>query len=275
MRVATVQFSEGSNPRRNASLMARYMQAARRQRADVVHFHEGALSGYLAAVTRSDYDWHALRDAASRLASEAARLRLWVVLGSAHRLTPPHRPHNSLYVINPDGKLLDRYDKRFLMPDELAVYTPGNRPVTVQIDGVRCGLLICFDLRFPELYRELMELGVKVLFQSFNNGRMDGPGIHEHIMRQTVQAHAAISGMWISAANSSAYYSRWPSVAVRPDGFIENSLQRNRAGMMVTEIDLSRKLYDPIGENRRLAAGGQLHNGRLVRDSRSDNRREF
>jgi len=273
LRIATCQFAECWNPRRNASVMIRYMNAARGKGADVVHFHEGALSGYRGTISSRDYDWPGLKDATLSVCRKARELGLWTIVGSAHPLTPPHRPHNSLYVVGPDGKIRDRYDKRFLMADEMKVYTPGDHFVTFRIKGVTCGLLICFDLRFPELYRELVRLGARVLFQSFNNGRMDGPGIHQHIMPQTLQAHAACNTMYISAANSSAWYSRWGGVFVRPDGYIHGRLTRNRAGMMINEVDLSRKFYDPVSEFRPLAMAGILHSGRCVSDPRSRDRK--
>ncbi len=272
LRIATCQFAEGWQPRRNAAVIRRYIAAAAGQRADLVHFHEGALSGYRGRIGSREYDWAALREAAESVVAEARRRRLWVVLGSAHPLTPPHRPHNSLYLISPAGRIVDRYDKRFCTTGELAVYTPGDRCVTFELRGVTCGLLICYDLRFPELYAELYRRGVRVVFQSFHNGRMKGPGIHEHIMPQTLQGHAGINGMWISAANSSAWYSRWGSVFIGPDGRIERRLPRNRAGVMVNVVDLARPFYDAGVAFRDLALRGRRHNGRTVHDPRSRTR---
>ena len=91
----------------------------------------------------------------------------WVVMGSAHPLTQPHKPHNSLYLISPAGKIVDRYDKRFCTPGDLDVYTPGDHFVTFKLKGFVCALLICYDLRFPELYRELYKLKVRVLYGHF------------------------------------------------------------------------------------------------------------
>ncbi len=276
LRIATCQFSETWSPLRNAALVRRYIARAKRERCDVVHFHECALSGYCGKVGESDYDWAALREATLSVMEEAKRQGIWVVLGSSHPLTPPHKPHNSLYLISPQGQIVDRYDKRFCMTHELEFYTPGDHWVAFDLNGIRCGLLICFDLRFPEVYRALYRQGVRVIFQSFYNGRMDGPGIHEHIMPQTVAAHAGMNGMWISAPNSSAHYSRWGSVFVGPDGRIDGRLPRNRAGMMVNTVDLSEPRYDPAAPFRDDAMNGKLHSGQPVQgDPRSERRTEL
>jgi len=279
LRVATCQFAESFDPPRNAAMVRRYMLKAKRRRADLVHFHEACLSGYLArdgAPPLGEYDWTALREATEGICAEAGRLKLWLVLGSAHPLTPPHKPTNCLYLIGPDGRVRDRYDKRFCTDVDLDFYTPGDRFVTFRLNGVKCSLLICFDLRFPELYRRLRKMGVEAIFQSFHNAYADGgPNIHTRIMRQTMQSHAGINYFWISANNSSGYYNSWPSVFIRPDGVIAQSLRQNAAGMMVNTIDTARRFYDASERFRSLAMRGILHSGRLVKDARIADRRSL
>jgi len=276
IRVATCQFAESFDPRRNAAKVLRYLRDAKRARAELVHFHEACLTGYLArsgAPRGSAAGWATLRDATEGVCREAKRLKLWVVLGSAHPLTGAHKPTNCLYLIGPDGRVRDRYDKRFCTGGDLTAYTPGDRAVVFKINGVTCSLLICFDLRFPELYRRLSGLGVQAVFQSFHNGYTPGPGIHGKIMRQTVQAHAGINYFWISANNSSGYHCRWPSVFIQPDGEIIASLRVNRPGMMVNTIDTTRRYYDASRSFRRRAIRGVLHSGSLVADPRQRNHR--
>ena len=276
IRVATCQFAESFYPRLNAAIILRYMAKAKARRADIVHFHEAALSGYLArpgAPSLDEIDWPAMRAATQAICDQARRLKLWIVLGSAHQLTPPHKPTNCLYLIGPDGSIRDRYDKRFCTGSDLLAYTPGNHFVIFTLNGVRCSLLICYDLRFPELYRRLCTLGVQAIFQSFHNGYTNGPGIHNKIMRQTVQAHAGINYMWVSMNNSSGHYSRWPSVFIQPDGEIIASLPQNRPGIMVNTIDTTRQYYDASRPFRLRAIRGILHSGRLIHDPRQQNRR--
>jgi len=275
LRIATVQFAETYDPRHNAAVIRRYMQKAVQQGADVVHFHEAALTGYLTqddAPALEQINWEAVRQAGREICQEAARLGVWVALGSSHPLTPPHKPTNCLYLIGPDGTVRDRYDKRFCTESDLRVYTPGDHFVTFELKGWTCGLLICFDLRFPELYRRLYRQGVRVVFQSFHNARYDGPGVHGKIMRQTLQADAAHNGMWISAPNSSARYSRWPSVFITPDGVIAGQLRQNRAGMMMNEANGDQEFYDPMKRFRDDVLAGKLHTGEPVEDPRLDDR---
>jgi predicted amidohydrolase len=205
-----------------------------------------------------------------------------VVLGSTHRLTPnrnirgqavPNKPHNCLYLVGPNGKIRERYDKRFCTKGELRRMTPGNRFVYFTINGVRCSLLICFDLRFPELYRELYKHKVNCIFQSFYNARQKRPSVHTHIMRQTMQCRAAENYFWVSMSNSSGYYSPYPSCFIQPDGKIAGQLKQNKAGIMVNTVDLKKKFYDPMAGFRNMAIAGALSNApKAIKDLRSRNR---
>ena len=202
----------------------------------------------------------------------AEELALWVILGSTHKLTKPNKPHNCLYLIGPDGNIADRYDKRFCTITDLNNYTPGDHFVNFTINGVKCSLLICFDLRFPELYRQLRTQNIDCIFQSFYNARQRGPSVHTHIMRQTMQCRAATNYFWVSMANSSGYYSPYPSCFIQPDGKIVKQLQPNKAGMMINTVDTNKPFYDPSAAFRDMATKGALSNAEVkIRDRRSKN----
>jgi len=278
IRVATCQFSVGANIRRNGAQIRRQIKQAKKRRADVVHFSETALSGYAGNnfTTWDGFDWDALRAETLAIAELARQTGLWVLLGSTHRLSGRHLPHNSIYIINPQGRIVDRYDKRFCTGSDLKYYSPGNYLPVFHINGVKCGALICYDLRFPELYREYKRRGIQCLFQSFHNAGADkGPNVWTRIMRQTMQARAATNYFWISMNNSSAYYQSWPSTFIKPNGEIAASLKFHRAGVMVNVVDTHVELYDASAPYRKRAMSGTLHSGRLVDDPRSKARRSL
>jgi predicted amidohydrolase len=263
LKIATCQFAVSESIGRNVHAIGQFLRKAAAAGAQIVHFSECALSGYAGTdfPALHDYEWALLRDETLKVMAQAHELGLWVVLGSTHPLTPPNRPHNSLYLISPEGRITDRYDKRFCTPGDLHHFTPGNRSVTFRVNGVACALLICFDLRFPELYRDLYTRGVQCIFQSFYNARQRGPSVHTHIMRQTMQCRAATNHLWISMANSSGYYSPYPSCFIQPDGVIVSQPKANRPGMIVNSVDLNREFYDPMTGFREMALAGKLTNG--------------
>ena len=286
LRVATCQFAVSSSIKRNAQQICGFLRKAAKLKADIVHFPECAMSGYVGFdfPNFDGFDWELLKEQTLRVMALSAKLELWVVLGSVHPLTSPNKPairmagkpHNSLYLIDPKGEIVDRYDKRFCLKGELRRLTPGNRFVYFTVNGVKCSLLICFDLRFPELYRELYKQKVNCIFQSFYNARQKGPSVHTYIMRQTMQCRAAENHFWVSMSNSSGYYSPYPSCFIQPDGKIVKQLKQNRAGIIVNTVDLNKKFYDPMADFRDMAIAGNLGNGPgIIDDPRSRNTTSF
>lgn len=303
LRVATCQFPVSGNPRANAAHVKRLMHQAKQRGARVAHFAECSLAGYAAADLPSyrGYDWPALRAACEEVFEYAGKLGIWLVVGSAHPLSRGRKPHNSVYVVNDGGRLIDRYDKRFCAGDrkektvDLAHYTPGDHYAVFDIDGVRCGVMICYDFRFPELFRAYKKRGVDLLFHSFHAGNIPkrrlrelqrdvgkanhrfnaGTTLPAITMPATLQAMAGNSYLWISAANTSARESLWPSLFVRPDGVVTGRLRRNVSGVLISEVDTKADWYDSTEAWRDRAIGGRLHSGTLVRDPRSKRRRSL
>lgn len=293
LRVATCQFSVEADIQHNRrSVLSQIAEAAARG-ARVVHFCETALSGYVSAEfdDLDQLDWQALHDATHAICAAASQHKVWVLLGSTHRLSEGHRPHNSVYVISDEGQIVDRYDKRFCTGTapqsgepkqepysrDLAHYTPGDRAVVFEVDGFRCSTLICYDYRFPELYRDLKRRGVEVLFQSFHNARRDEEtfvrrNLWRDVVPATMMCHAATNYMWMSASNSSTRYSLWPSFFVRPDGLITGRLVPHEPGVLVSDVSPSLEIWDAARPWRDRAIEGCLHSGSTIDDPRSTDR---
>jgi predicted amidohydrolase len=263
IKIATCQFPVSESVQRNSKHIQKFLQKAKKLDSDIVHFSECALSGYAGVDFESfeDYNWPLLVEETQKIMALAAQLQLWVVLGSAHKLTPPNKPHNCLYLINPQGHIKDRYDKRFCTERDLNYYTPGNSFVIFEISNVRCALLICFDLRFPELYRELKKLDVQCIFQSFYNARQKEQSVHKHIIHQTMQANAASNYFWVSLSNSCGKIAPYPSCFIQPDGEIVKELKPNKSGIMVNTVDMTLSFYVPSAKFRDLAMQGILTSG--------------
>ncbi len=304
VRIATCQFPTSRDTSENLRWVKRQMRMTEQRGARVAHFCEGAISGYAGSDfdSFSGYDWDRLGEANAAVFEEAAKLGVWVVFGSAHQLTAGNRPHNSLYVVNDAGRLVDRYDKRFCsgtqgQDGDLAHYSPGDHFSTWDIDGVHCGALICYDYRYPELYRDYKKLGVQVVFHSFHAGhvpperiamigeaiggehrRFNPAATHTYpgiTMPAVVTAAAACNHLWISCPNSSAPESCWPAFFVRADGVTTGRLRRNVPGVLISTVDTEQDLYDSTGSWRERAMSGVLHSGDLGRRPRSQDRQRL
>jgi predicted amidohydrolase len=260
--IATCQFPVGSDVQSNAAYIQMQMRIARSRNADIAHFSECSLSGYAGM----DFDGfqtreeHQLVGCLQQIEDLASDLNLWVIVGSHHHESGMGKPYNSLYVINPEGEMTVRYDKRLLTGGDVGsdqqYYTPGIHPVTFSLNGIRCGLLICHEWRYGELYRQYERLGTQLIFQSWYDGKMTYPEYQDkgqnlgEVIVGTVRGNAANNHLWISASNTSKKESCFPAFVVRPDGAITSRLRRNETGVLITPVDTSQHFEDPSGHLR-------------------------
>lgn len=274
--VAACQFPVSADISENYNWIKNQMIEAMLKKADIVQFPECALSGYpeVDLKTLDGFDWELLVEKTDSILSLAKQLKIWVVLGSIHQLSEGVKPHNSLYVINDQGKIVDRYDKRFCTGGDLKHFSPGDHFVNFDFNGVNCGLLICYDIRFPELYREYRKRNTDLIFHSFYNARQKKGSIHPVIMPITSQARAATNYFYISLTNSSATES-WPCHFITPDGLIQNKLATNIPGILISTVDISNEFYDASGRFRDNAINGILNSGETIQDPHSNNRIEI
>jgi deaminated glutathione amidase len=276
LRIASCQFPVSSDIKENFRWIYSQIIEAKLKKADVVHFPECALSGYPGSDMSSldNFKWDELFRATDSIKALAKELKIWVILGSMHRLSGINKPHNSLYLINPEGDIADRYDKRFCTGTDLNFFSPGDHFVTFNINGVNCGLLICYDIRFPELYLQYRKLNTDVIFQSFYNARQKKGGIHPIIMHIIAQAMAANNYFYMSLTNSSAIES-WPCYFITPDGLVKNRLTENEPGILISDLDISQQYYDAAKPYRMDAINGKLNSGQCVTDPKSFDRKRL
>ncbi len=106
-----------------------------------------------------------------RMAATARERSMWVAAGSIGERAG-ERVHNTATLFDREGELVARYRKIHLFDVELAgqppiresaLYSAGDQLVSHQTEEAKLGLSICYDLRFPELYRGLMVLGSEVM----------------------------------------------------------------------------------------------------------------
>lgn len=281
--LATSQFKIEKEVEKNLISIKRQMKKAKAGGAHLIHFSEACLSGYLGAEIKSlrGIDWNRIAGCMREVMAFAKELRLWVVVGCNHRLSGVHKPHNALYVIDDRGRLVTRYDKMFCTGDnsskgDLRYYSPGEAFVTFTVRNVLCGLLICHDFRYPELFRKYKKRGVQLMLVSFHNAGMNRRQYHRYkvFVSTTIQAAAGSNYFAVSATNSTRRYA-WPSFVVNSEGLLINKARAHSPAVLITQIDTGKKLYDASAAWRNRCMRGIYHSGNLVKDKRSVNRKSL
>ncbi|TWT66882.1 (R)-stereoselective amidase [Posidoniimonas polymericola] len=164
MKIAIAQLEcRPGSPSENVDRMGDFVRQARRQECDAVVFPEMSDTGYLPEkFHESAQTWPG--PAIDQLSAAAADQSVAVVAGLSER--DGYSIYNSLAFITADGQLVGKYRKVHLYsppPASEAVHcAPGSEASGVRYEGVDWGLSICYDLRFPELYRRPAAAGSQI-----------------------------------------------------------------------------------------------------------------
>lgn len=215
-----------------------------------------------------------------RMASLARETGMMLFAGSLPvRSGDPKRVFNTSMVFDSTGGRIARYDKIHLFDVcldsgerylESAYTMPGEQPVVVDSELGRVGLSVCYDLRFPELYRQLVSLGAEVLLVPSAFSPTTGPVHWEPMLR----ARAIENTCWVIAAAQTGRHpsgrSTWGhSMVVDPWGRVV--AEKNPGpGLLMVEIDRTETIRArrqmPSLEHRRLRETGSRAGGPLPED---------
>jgi len=141
----------------------------------------------------------------ARLCALATELGIWLHIGSLGIKLGEDRVANRSYVINPHGAIVARYDKLHMFDVDLPggesyreseYYGPGEKAVVVDLPFARLGMTICYDLRFPALYRALARAGAEVIAVPATFTKQTGEA-HWHVL---LRARAIETGSYVLAA---------------------------------------------------------------------------
>ena len=165
MKVSAIQLPILlGNRLHNTTMMEHMVNEAVSRRPDVIVLPELWTTGFYPRPIQqfADLDGDSIVKTMSALAK---RYMVNIVAGSV-AVNRGGKIYNSSYVFNRSGHLVTTYDKVHLFSPsgEAGDFAAGNRAVTFVLDGVKCGLAICYDLRFPEFIRKLALDEISVLF---------------------------------------------------------------------------------------------------------------
>jgi nitrilase len=176
-RVAAIQMASGPNVKANLEEAGKLVDMAASTGARII-----ALPEYFAIMGLKDTDKVAARETPgdgpiqSWLSETAKRLRVFLVGGSVPMATDhPNKVRNACLVYDKEGQLAARYDKIHLFNlalgsenfSEERTIEPGNQVVTLATPYGKLGLSICYDLRFPELYRAMGDVDIILIPSAF------------------------------------------------------------------------------------------------------------
>lgn len=244
-KVAALQMASGPNVAGNLSEARRLIENAVEKGARLV-----VLPEFFSIMGMKEDDMVAVREQSGAgvmqtfLAEMARKHRIWIVGGSIPMVaTTPNKIRNTCLVFDEHGEQVARYDKIHLFNLDLGTehyheantIEAGNQVVVVDSPFGRIGLAICYDLRFPELFRAMKNVDIIVLPSAFTSttGKM-----HWEVL---VRARAIENLSYVIAAAQGGYHvngreTHGHSMIVDPWGRVLDELERG-SGVVMAEIN--------------------------------------
>lgn len=243
MKIAAAQTFVSKDISENSEIIRNTIIEAAKKDVRLINFCEGSLSGYAKSQISTpqewiNFDWASYEIELKNIADVCGQYNIFAVVGGVHRQHPDFPPCNSLFVFSNTGKVLARYDKRFLSNTEVnGYYTPGTEPVVFEIDSYKFGCAICIESQFQEVFMEYERMGVDaVLFSSY--------GIPEDF-QIALRAHAGMNCIWISAATVSQRAHNGPAGIIDPNGkWIAVCSNSNNNDFVTCVVDRNAPEYD-------------------------------
>jgi len=250
LRVALVQMRSGLEPAANRAAVEPLLRQAADSGARLIATPEMS--------SRCDRDRERLlaairpegEDLEVRAWGKLAReLGVWLLEGSTALAGPDGRALNRSLLFSPEGRVAARYDKIHLFDvalgggetyRESATYAPGETAVVVEGPlGARLGLTICYDVRFPELYRALANAGADVIAVPAAFTRPTGEAHWEVLLRaRAIETGAFVIAPAQGGVHEDGRSTFGHSLIVNPWGKVIAKLDHDEPGALVADLDL-------------------------------------
>jgi omega-amidase len=256
MKIAVAQMEcTVGNVNSNLNKISVCTEKAASAGCQVVIFPEMADTGYdLTQIARHASSWD--RGPIAHIQKIAQQFSIYVFCGLSELAN--NRVYNVLAVVGPDGAILAKYRKTHLAAfsplHEEKIFTPGNSLETLQVGDMTWGLMICYDLRFPEVSRSLALRGSEVLVLS---SAWPFPRLRH--WNTLITARAVENQVYLAAANhvgkNSSVTFCGSSRIVDPFGVTITSASEEREALIVSDIEKTEvvriRKSMPVFEHRR------------------------
>ena len=247
MRVGLVQMNSQEDREQNVQTALRLIERAAAQGAELV-----VLPEFVTYLGRSEGQWEHAESvpgpSSKAFAAAARRHGIWLHCGSLpERSQAPGRCYNTTLLMSSQGSIAATYRKIHLFDVDIAAGSyresetvlPGCEAVVAQIGDHRLGLSICYDIRFPELYRALALAGAEVIAVPAAFTLFTGRDHWEVLLRARAienQCFVIAAGQWGSHPPGRVCYGR--SMVVNPWGTVIAQVSDGE-GVVVADLDFA------------------------------------
>lgn len=254
MIVGAYQFAVTGNIRNNYNNIHNAIIEASRQGVRLLIFPECAITGYPPSDigTSADVDYEESAEVCKEIENLAKAYDMYVLVGMITKENGEY--FNSAILFSPNEEH-NRYDKRALWGWDSDNFTAGSRSGIFKVDDIKIGVRICFEVRFPEYFRELFEeqtaLNVILFYDVADKDDIE----RYEMIKAHIKTRAVENVTHTLTVNSIRPYQAAPTGIYDKSGYAMKELVRNKEGLLVFNF---RNSEDDFGEKGRRLISNQL-----------------
>lgn len=237
MKVGIFQFDSSDNISDNHNTIIKAITNASRKNVKLLVFQECATCGYppIERSTIETIDFKELNYYFQEIKQLAKTNNMYIALGTIRKENSKH--YNSVRLIDSSGKIIGNYDKRALWGWDLDNFTRGASLGIYNIDGIKVGFRICFEVRFPEYFRELFKSNVQLCFVSFCDVSKKNLIERYDLIKSHLMTRAVENVMTVISVNSISNYQTAPTAIFDSNGKAVGEAPRNREYLLVYDYN--------------------------------------
>lgn len=247
MRIGAYQFAVGSSITDNFHAVCRGIEDAASQNIRLLVFPECALTGYPPRDIKSavDVNFEELDAAYREIEEMSKKNNMYILVGTI--IKEQNKYYNSARLISPD-MTTENYHKRALWGWDKDNFTIGNKEGIFKIDGLKIGVRICFEVRYPEYFRELYRENTALNIILFYDVA-DSDDIERYeLIKSHIRTRAVENVTYTMSVNSIRPYQTAPTGIFDKSGRTINELERNKEDLLIYDFE---NIADDFGEKGR------------------------
>lgn len=246
MKIGAYQFAVTGSIAKNMETISKAVRLAAEGSARLLVFPECALIGYPTQDEQaSNVDLQALETAFAQIQQLSTENSMYLLVGSVTKDGDAH--YNSAVLFTPGGGEPTRYHKRALWGWDIENFVEGTPGGIWAIDELTIGVRICFEVRFPEYFRELYREKADLAIVLFN----DISDIDDIERYQLITAHlrtrAVENVCTVLSVNDASLYQTAPTAVIDPDGRVVAELPRNAEGLLLYDFQATAPSFGAQG----------------------------
>ena len=248
MRLAAYQFDVTGDVKKNTEKIKTAIEKAAAENADFIAFPECAISGYPPTdlPTSKDFDLETLPAVLQELQELSDAHKITILVGS---IAFDEKYLNRAFLISPKRDI-KHYDKRALYGWDSENFERGNTDGIFEINGLKVGVRICFEARFPEYFRELYkektDLNIVIFYAVSDTDETD----KYNVLRSHLISRAAENVTPIFAVDAITPFQSAPTCFINASGKVLAETERNKEELLIFDFEKKEPDFGELGRKK-------------------------